>query len=240
MFNLIFLEIRRSSLTTYMKATLIITIISTGLLYLFTMIPQIDPKEADAEMFTTYNGLVSLHCLICLVCFTILSAVIYSKYVIEDYCGNRAILLLSYPVKRNKIFWSKIFVVFSFTVISMIICGSVSLGIFYLTKLFFPLHSDILTIPLIINSFGLIIIYSIMTGALGCISLWVGLMKKSTPSTIVSAVIIVVIFSQLGAISINSTALFSLTLASGLTILALIIALILLSYLTRKICEMEI
>lgn len=48
--------------------------------------------------------------------------------------GNRTILLFSYPIDRKKILGAKIFMVFSYTVISMLLCGAVVLGIFLKTE----------------------------------------------------------------------------------------------------------
>jgi hypothetical protein len=218
MLKLMKLEVRRNSLKTYATAALIITLVMIGFLYLFAAIPSIDETEQDIEMFRSYGSIATLTCMLSMVSFSILSSVMYAKFVVEEYNSKKAILLFSYPVSRKKIFGAKIATVFLFTVISMVLSGFLTFGIFYITEAIFPICKDALILQTIIKTIGLIGIYSIMAGALALLSLWFGMWKKSTPATIVSGTVIVCVICNFLAVGLNIP-----VIAVGFTIVAILV-----------------
>lgn len=232
MLKLMKLELRRTSLKTYITAALVITLITAGLLYLFAVLPTVDEAEKDMEMFMSYSSIATLTCMLSMVCFSILSSVMYARFIVEEYCSKKTILLFSYPVARKKIFIAKLATVFCFTVASMLLSNALVFGIFYITEVIFPICKDTLTIQIILQTVGLIIVYSIMAGALALSSLWFGMWKKSTPSTIVSGTIIVCVICNFLAVGLNVPAI-----AIGLTMLGLIVG-VYLSLGTSKNIEM--
>jgi len=235
MFKYMKLEIKRNNLKPYITAVVIMFFVIIGMLYLFAAIPKMDPTESDLDMFKSYDSITTLTCLLDMVCFAILSSVMYAKFVVEDYAGKRALLLFSYPVSRKKIFISKVNVVFLFTFLSMAINGILCFGIFYLTESFLSICDDTVTIQVIIKSMVLIIIYSVMAGALGSTSLWFGLWKKSIPATIVSGTLIATIVCQFLAIGMNNV-----IVVIGFTIISIIVAVLLLMESSQKINTLEV
>lgn len=145
--KLISLELKRNSLRSYHTGVFISGALMLGLLYLLAAIPRLDPSETDLEMFMLYRGLIGLTDIMLMVIFTILSAVMSSKSIIEEYAGKRAILLFSYPVSRQKVLSAKMCMVFLYTVIAMCLCGTVIFGIFFGTESLFHICSDTLTLP---------------------------------------------------------------------------------------------
>ena len=89
------LEIKRNNLKPYITAVVIMFFVIIGMLYLFAAIPKMDPTESDLDMFKSYDSITTLTCLLDMVCFAILSSVMYAKFVVEDYAGKRALLLFS-------------------------------------------------------------------------------------------------------------------------------------------------
>ena len=235
MVKLMKLELRCNSMTSYIIAALITTIIMVGFLYLFAAIPFLDDSEIDIEMFMTYDSIATLGCILSMVCFSLLSSVMYARFIVEEYVGKRAILLLSYPVKRRDILWAKITVVSLFSVLSMIISGVVSFAVFYSTEFFIPLCKDTLTIITIIKTILVLFVYSLMAGTLATMSLWFGLWKKSTPATIVSGIIIVTVACNLLSVSLSN-----LFPAVFFLIASLIIAVVLVAGIARRVSMMEI
>lgn len=155
-----------------------------------------DPTEPDAEWFSQYPFLMGITYLVCMAIFSVLSAVMASRFVVEEYSGKRAILLLSYPISREKVLCAKLVLVFAYTVGTMLLCGAVIQAVFFLTESLFPLCSDQLTLEVILQSLGFLLCCSILAGLLGVVSLWFGFRKKSVSVTIVASVILATLVCQ--------------------------------------------
>lgn len=194
--KLIALESKRNCLRPYHIAVLICGATMLGFQYLMAAIPHMDPTEPDAELFSQYPFLMGITCLVCMAIFSILSAVMASRFVVEEYGGKRAILLLSYPISRRKVLRTKLMLVFLYTVGAMLLCGAVIQTVFFLTELLFPICSDHLTIKVILQSLGFLLCCSVLAGLMGVIALWFGFRKKSVPVTIVASVILATLVCQ--------------------------------------------
>lgn len=196
------LELKRNSLKPYYIAVSIITIVILSFLYLLAAIPRMDATDTDAEMFMSYDFIVGLDNIVSMAVFSIMSAAMASKLIVEEYAGKRAIMLFSYPVDRKKIIDTKIITVLSYTVISMLLCNGISLTIFLVTESLFPLCPDTIDTGLILNCISSMLCYSLSAGLLGIISLWFGFRKKSTIVTIISACIVVSVLCQVIAMTL--------------------------------------
>ena len=196
MHKLIVLELKRNRLRPYHIATLICGLTMLGFQYLMAAIPYMDPTEPDAELFSQYPFLMGITCLVCMAIFSILSAVMASRFVMEEYSRKRAILLLSYPISRKKVLCAKLVLVFAYTVGAMLLCGAVIQAVFFLTESLFPLCSDQLTINMFLQSLGFLLSCSILAGLLGVVSLWFGFRKKSVSMTIVASVVLAALVCQ--------------------------------------------
>ncbi len=235
MVKLMKLELQRNRMRSYISAALIITIVMVGFLYLLAAIPYLDETQTDIEMFMTYGSIATLVCMLSMVSFSILSSVMYARFVVEEYAGKKAILLFSYPVNRRGILWAKVAVVFLFTVLSMFLSGLVAFALFYATEFLIPICKDTLTIFTIFRSIALLLVYSLMSGTLAVISLWFGLWKKSTPATIVSGTIVVTVVCNFLAAGI-----FNILPAVLVSIVSMITALVLIVGISSKVVTMEV
>lgn len=194
--KLIALELKRNRLRPYHIATLICGLTMLGFQYLMAAIPYMDPTEPDAELFSQYPFLMGITCLVCMAIFSILSAVMASRFVVEEYSRKRAILLLSYPIGRKKVLCAKLVLVFAYTVGAMLLCGAVIQAVFFLTESLFPLCSDQLTINMFLQSLGFLFCCSVLAGLMGVIALRFGFRKKSVSVTIVASVILTTLVCQ--------------------------------------------
>lgn len=233
--NLIALELKRNRLRPYHIATLICGVTMLGFQYLMAAIPYMDPTEPDAELFSQYPFLMGITCLVCMAMFSILSAVMASRFVVEEYSGKRAILLLSYPISREKVLCSKLVLVFAYTVGAMLLCGAVIQAMFFLTESLFPLCSDQLTIKVVLQSLGFLFCCSVLAGLMGVIALWFGFRKKSVPVTIVASVVLATIVCQI--ISAALTFLPIMGIVFGVTGIFAILAM---QNLLRQVKNMEV
>ena len=186
--TLIRLELRRTNFRTYVISALIIAVIMLGFLYLFAYAPMLDTNDADMKIFSGYENLIPLYGVLNMTVFCVLAAVIYSKIIIEEYSGKRPILLFSYPINRKKIMLSKLCIVFVFTVIAMFISNFFI--IFGVSEKFLHLVSGDFTYSIMFQAIETTLIMSLSAASIGIIAVGIGFIKKSVPTTIVSAVLI--------------------------------------------------
>ena len=185
--TLIRLELRRTNFRTYVISALIIAVIMLGFLYLFAYAPMLETNDADMKIFSGYENLIPLYGVLNMTVFCVLAAVIYSKIIIEEYSGKRPILLFSYPINRKKIMLSKLCIVFVFTVIAMFISNFIIFGV---SEKFLHLVSGDFTYSIMFQAIETTLIMSLSAASIGIIAVGIGFIKKSVPTTIVSAVLI--------------------------------------------------
>ena len=233
--TLIRLELKKNNINTYILADIIIAITMIGFLFLFAYAPLIDPNDKDMAIFAGYDNLISLFCVFNMAVFCVMSAVMYCRFVIEDYSGKRPILLFSYPVSRKKVVLSKLFIVCGFTVISMFINNFIIFLIFGITENFIHLVGKNFTFHIILQIAENTIIMSIIAANIGIIAVGAGFIKKSVPTTIVSAVLLASLMCNIVVnASINKVAIYVLT------VIMVIIGIVCSGFLIKKINIMEV
>ena len=151
---------------------------------------MLETNDADMKIFSGYENLIPLYGVLNMTVFCVLAAVIYSKIIIEEYSGKRPILLFSYPINRKKIMLSKLCIVFVFTVIAMFISNFLIFIIFGVSEKFLHLVSGDFTYSIMIQAIETTLIMSLSAASIGIIAVGIGFIKKSVPTTIVSAVLI--------------------------------------------------
>ena len=222
------LELQKNKIRTYVAASLAIAFTMLGFLYLFAYAPMLEPNDKDMAIFSGYHNLIPLFGVLNMAVFCVLSAVMYSKFIIEDYTGKRIILLFSYPVSRKKILLSKLGIVCLFTVISMTVSNIAIFLIFGLTEQFIHLVNESFTLFILAQAIEITLIMSFIAASIGFI-------KKSVPTTIVSAVLIA---SLLCNIVVNATANKAVMYLFAIVILS--IAFIVSILLMKQVNRMEV
>jgi ABC-type transport system involved in multi-copper enzyme maturation permease subunit len=205
------------------------------LLYLFAAMPYMETGDADADMaeFINYAEIMVSAAIVNMAAFCVLSAVMHSRFVIEEYKGSQAILLFSYPVSRKKVFLSKLALVSMTTIAGLIISNLIVFSVFLGMESVFSLVGDKVTSDLLAQLIILTVVTSVLAAAIGVVSLSIGFRKKSSQATVVSAVVLVAVFCS--AIS-NIGAGGFLAVAIGIILL---IAVIVTGGLVKKINHME-
>ena len=233
--TLISLELKKSKINTYIIADIIIAITMLGFLFLFAYAPLIEPGDKDMAIFSGYNNLIPLFGVFNMAVFCVMSSVMYSKFVIEDYSGKRPILLFSYPVSRKKMLSSKLLIICGFTIISMFISNFIVFLTFGITENFIHLVGKNFTVPIILQVAENPIIMSIIAANIGVISVGIGFIKKSVPATIVSSVLLASLMCNIVVnASLNRAAMYVLT------VIMVIIGIVCSGFLIKKINIMEI
>jgi ABC-type transport system involved in multi-copper enzyme maturation permease subunit len=211
MTSLIKLELRRNKIRTYIFAALCITAGILGLLYLFAATPYMETDDADMAEFMNYTDIMVSAAIVNMAAFCVLSAVMHSRFVVEEYKGSQAILLFSYPVSRKKVFLSKLSLVSITTIVGLIVSNLIVFSVFLGTESVFSLVGDKVTSDLLVQLIILTIVTSVLATAIGVVSLAIGFSKKSSQVTVVSAVVLVAAFcstiSNIGATGILAVAI---------------------------------
>lgn len=226
MLKLMKLELKKHRINTYVTSSIIISIVLIGFLYLFAYAPHID-NDPDLLLFASYNNIVWLFGILSMSVFCILSSVMYSRFVIEEYIGKRAILLFSYPSKRGSVFISKLLAVSAFTIVAMLLSNLLSFTIFLATESISPLVNDTFSSAVFVKFLKITLISTATITGMGIVSMAIGFMKKSVPVTIVSAFVLISLFNNI-MVNTLTNEIFSIVfmglwiVAGGVTVLKLV------------------
>lgn len=197
MYNLMKLELRRTNVKIYLIAVAVITMCNFCMLYMFAYMSM---TGSDGEFFG-YIGILSIVSSINMACFCVLSSVMHSRFIIDEYIGKRAVLLFSYPIERKKMFYSKFLLVTLFTVGGMVLSNLLMFVIFFLSESIFQIVNDNLSISIISKSIFLTLLMAIISGGFSAIAMSIGFKRKSVPTAIVVAVILCALVTNIFSLS---------------------------------------
>lgn len=163
------------------------SLLAMGIFFLFLGV-QTTERE---KIFVSWNGLFSLTTAMSVGFFSVFSAVIAGRIIVDEYCGKNAALLFSYPISRGKILRLKCKMVFIFTMISVFVSNVLVTALMYAAaKIFrimptFPAENFMLMV--FVSSF----FAGLLSSSIGLIAAVIGWKKRSMVTAIVSALIIV-------------------------------------------------
>ena len=187
MLKLIQLEIKKFK----MKGSLKGAIIANLSILAFLLLSIFGTKANNEMIFNSWNDTFLFIGIFVRITFTIFAAVLISKLVIGEYKNKTINVLFTYPVSRKKIMLAKLVLILIFAFTSMI-TSNIFLGFsLFILNTFMnfiqePLNMNIL-LPNLINS----AVYSLIFAFISLIPVYVGIIRKSVASTIVTEIIIV-------------------------------------------------
>ncbi len=190
--KLIRLELKRNKLTSYYIALAVICIAMIGFLYMVATIAKVE----NDVVFREYKNILKMHTGIAFLVFSIFSVVMYSKFIIEDYGPNRALLMFSYPTSRTKIFIAKMILVTGFITLGFFLSTLIPNVLFFLTESIVPILGGNITIGIVSSQIISIATFILALSSIGFISLRIGFINKSVSTTIVTAIILSVILGN--------------------------------------------
>lgn len=234
MFHLMILELRKHNIRPFVLAVLIIAITMLGFLYLFAYAPLLEPDDEDMAIFSGYRNLIPLFGVLNMAVFCVLSAVMYTRFIIEDYTGKRVILLFSYPVSRHRLMLSKLCIVGLFTVSMMLISNIAVYLIFGISEQFMQLVNERFTFSIFLHAVETTFIMSLVAAGIGIAALGVGFIRRSMPTTIISAVLIASLMCNL---VVSDAA--NKTLMYGIAIVTMSLGIACSILLMRKVTRLE-
>lgn len=190
MSKLIKLEFRKIKMRTYLFVAIAITFCLLGFIYLLAYAPSLEPNDPDMQIFSSYSNVVHLFSAISLFAFSLLSAAMLSKMVIEEFSGKRTILLFSYPISRGKILVAKILATFGFVSVAMFVGNLFVFTIWEVSEIVVPLSQDVFKAEIIKEAFVMTLCMVISVSSISLVALAIGFIKKSISATIISSVLV--------------------------------------------------
>lgn len=193
--NLYRLEWMKLRLSTYLWAILgIFTgVLSLGILFLFIF--QIGAENGgmpdEADLFADWNGLLSLTTALSFACFSVFSAVLSSKVIVSEYCRNKAVILLTCPVRRTDMLRSKCLFVCGITALSAWAGNMLVTGIMYLTAQIFAIGPQTHSGYLPAAAVGSSALMGLLASQVGILSAAFGYARRSPTAAVVCSLLFV-------------------------------------------------
>ncbi|OUB87435.1 bacitracin ABC transporter permease [Bacillus thuringiensis serovar medellin] len=192
MLRLMKLEWKKHKLSSYFKGVAICIIAIFAAVSLMALGMK---AEGDVLFFDFTQQMVLINTFI-RITFIIFSSVILSRLVIDEYKNKTMQLLFMYPLQRKMLMRAKLTIVFCFCFMSTIIATfSISLLVYFVSPMMGLIETPA-TIGEIISIVPTTFISAFMISGISLIPLFFGMRKKSTPTTITSAVIIGMLISS--------------------------------------------
>lgn len=191
MLRLMKLEWKKHQLSSYFKG------VAICIIAIFTVVSlmALGVKEEGDLLLSDFTQQMAAANIFIRITFIIFSSVILSRLVIEEYRNKTIQLLFMYPLQRKMLMRAKLTIVFCFCFVSTIIATFIiSLLVFFVSPMMGLIDTPA-TIGEIIATVPTAIISAFMISGISLIPLFFGMRKKSTPTTITSAVIIGMLIS---------------------------------------------
>lgn len=191
MFKLMKLEWKKHKLSSYFKSVAICIIA----IFAAVSLMALGMKAEEDMLFSDFTQNMALVNIFIRITFIIFSSVILSRLVIDEYKNKTIQLSFMYPLQRKMLMSAKLTIVFCFCFVSTIIATFIISLLVYFVSPMMGLIETPATIGEIIAIVPGTIISAFMISGISLIPLFFGMRKKSTPTTITSAVIIGMLIS---------------------------------------------
>ncbi|MBE7102375.1 ABC transporter permease [Bacillus cereus] len=192
MFKLMKLEWKKHQLSSYFKSVAICIIAIFAVVNLMAL----GVKDEVDGLFSDFTQQMVLINTVIRITFIIFSSVILSRLIIDEYKNKTMQLSFMYPLQRKMLMRAKLTIVFCFCFVSTIIATfSISLLAYFVSPMMGLIETPA-TIGEIIAIVPATFINAFMISGISLIPLFFGMRKKSTPTTITSAVIIGMLISS--------------------------------------------
>ena len=217
--KLLSLELKKVNIISYCIAAFAIFACLLGLTYIFAWVPSLGTANPNAvELFSTYSRIAAMGGAVGLMAVSALASAMGYRYVIKEYSGANAILLLLLFVSATTF-----------------VCTFGSFIVFALTGHMFSLVDDNLQLIDIALALRNAVVLACLTDGIVLCSLRIGFIRKSNSMTVISAIGLSMLLVNLAA-DINQ----SFTTVFYLSVVILVIGLLLTSNMAQIVENMEV
>ncbi|MEI4829523.1 ABC transporter permease [Bacillus sp. FJAT-53711] len=176
MLNLIRLELVKFTLWPVIKGAFIALLVMLG----FVTVLE----------FTSYDDAFQFIDILVKATFMIFGASLISKFIIQEFQEKTITVMFMYPINRKKMMIAKLFIIMTFTFLSIVISEIVIFSFFYILNVYDSVITEPLTMTMILQNASKLLMNAIAATGISLIPLYFGMKKYSERTTIVSAVII--------------------------------------------------
>lgn len=187
MLKLMRLEIKKFKIGAYINRAIIANFIIIGLIILMNY----GEKFEANILFRDFNDIFSIIGSMTKSTFTIFASVIISKIIIEEFKNKTITVLFLYPINRKKLIIAKLLIVAMFTLTAIVLSNIFISSVIGILNPFIKFTTTGITRDMLVDQGISLGINAITTTCLSLIPLYFGMRKKSVPTTIVSAILIV-------------------------------------------------
>lgn len=199
MLKLIQLELRKYKIKGYILGALIAMACIFGLICLIAF------DRSEGQAFQDSEKLFFAIDTFTKGTFIVFASVLLSRFIIDEYMTKSITVLFMYPINRKKLMVAKLFIVFSFTFISIVLCNLIVGSLMLLINHFYEFMNETLTMGQVGRQALAIIMNALSASFISLIPLFFGLRKYSTAATIITSILIVIaIYNVSGGFSLNS------------------------------------
>lgn len=196
MLHLIKLELRKNKLGWFVNGVILANVIILGLLCMFPIVEKLEGQQS----FTSYTDYFMISGSMVRGTMIVFAAVLISKVIIDEFKNRTHLLMFSYPVNRKKMLSAKLILIFTLTLFSMVITNLFVIhGFIGLNELFHFTAPMSLTSADYSAGIRSLLMFNLAAAGAALVPLYFGMRKYSTPATIVSSLIIVLVTSSTGA-----------------------------------------
>lgn len=196
MFKLIRLEWKKNNVKKAILSALIMILILAVFIFIATFFGTVSTtSEGEADIA---DGLViSLVEILTGMSFLVFAGTLFSSFIVSTYKNKTMALMFSYPIKRKKIMLSQMLAVWILSFVLLVVAKlfiycCILVGLRFFTSQF------LIEIDMTSLSFYLtLVVNSLVMITMSFVTLFVGIMMKSSKATIVSAIILIVL-TQVG------------------------------------------
>lgn len=100
--KLVKLDLRKNNLKPYLHGVLGIMIAIMAIGLLFCAVPVLEPNDPYSNEFSDPNMIITMVSILSMCSFSILSSIMHSKFVVEEYTGRKNVLLFYLSTKKKQ------------------------------------------------------------------------------------------------------------------------------------------
>ncbi|UUE16974.1 ABC transporter permease [Leuconostoc mesenteroides] len=183
MFKLIRLEMRKTNFKQYIIGGFIASLIIPVFLFFLLYIDKQDSPITNINFLFLVDSITRI-------VFIIFSGVLISRLIVEEYNDKTITLMFTYPISRKKIILSKLIIIIGFTLFFIVWTRLISFFTVNLLNNHFQFIIGEVTNASILKHFISTIIYDFSASGVALVPLFFGMKKRSTRTTIITAIII--------------------------------------------------
>ncbi|WP_269773269.1 bacitracin ABC transporter permease [Bacillus safensis] len=223
MLHFIKLELRKSHMKNYIQASMIASIVLLVFIYFAAFAARVEQEIG----FQQYPNIYLLTSIVWMIFFSIVTSWMYCRVVVNTLKEHEA-----YSPSLKASLLPRMVWMLCFSTIAMLCSIIPSFIVFSVTETFFPIVQDALTADVMFNVIKTYLVFTCCINGIGMIAMRVGLMKKSTFMTIMTAIVLCAVLGNV-CIAVDGNDQMNVILSGVMVAAVLIVMLELWASITR-------